>query len=160
MMYLMQFRALRNSVRVVPGAAPRARAVAAGPRRRRRVARSAVPTSGYDVVIEAGGSETALQRAVDLAKVGSTVVHLGLYDPETVWPMDAAFSKEVALRPSLRYCSRYRRRDFAEAAATTQAAGATSSIDDGPNLRRRGTRASDHPPQPAPLIKREGGRVL
>ena len=31
--------------------------------------------------------------------------------------MDAAFSKEVALRPSLGYCSHYgRRRDFAEAA--------------------------------------------
>jgi threonine dehydrogenase-like Zn-dependent dehydrogenase len=29
--------------------------------------------------------------------------------------MDAAFSKEVALRPSLGYCSHYRRRDFAEA---------------------------------------------
>jgi threonine dehydrogenase-like Zn-dependent dehydrogenase len=28
-----------------------------------------------------------------------------------------AFSKEVALRPSLGYCSHYRRRDFAEAAS-------------------------------------------
>jgi len=68
------------------------------------------------VVIETGGSESALQRAVELAKVGGTVVHLGLYDPGTVWPMDVAFSKEVALRPSLGYCSHYRRPDFAEAA--------------------------------------------
>jgi threonine dehydrogenase-like Zn-dependent dehydrogenase len=75
-----------------------------------------VPTSGYDVVIETGGSESALHRAVELARVGGTVVHLGLYDPGTVWPMDAAFSKEVALRPSLGYCSHYQRRDFAEAA--------------------------------------------
>jgi threonine dehydrogenase-like Zn-dependent dehydrogenase len=30
--------------------------------------------------------------------------------------MEAAFVKEVAMRPSLGYCSRYRRRDFAEAA--------------------------------------------
>ena len=76
-----------------------------------------VPTSGYDVVIETGGSESALQRAVELSRVGGTVVHLGLYDPATAWPMDAAFSKEVALRPSLGYCSHYgRRRDFAEAA--------------------------------------------
>jgi threonine dehydrogenase-like Zn-dependent dehydrogenase len=74
------------------------------------------PGSGYDVVIETGGSESALQRAVELAKVGGSVVHLGAYDPRTAWPMDAAFMKEVALRPSLGYCSRYRRRDFAEAA--------------------------------------------
>ena len=75
-----------------------------------------VPTSGYDVVIETGGSESALQRAVQLARVGGTVVHLGAYAPGTAWPMDAAFVKEVALRPSLGYCSRYRRRDFVEAA--------------------------------------------
>jgi threonine dehydrogenase-like Zn-dependent dehydrogenase len=30
--------------------------------------------------------------------------------------MDAAFAKEVALRPSLGYCSRGRRKDFTEAA--------------------------------------------
>ena len=30
--------------------------------------------------------------------------------------MDFAFSKEVALRPSLGYCSHYARRDFAEGA--------------------------------------------
>ncbi len=70
-----------------------------------------VPTSGYDVVIETGGSESALQRAVELTRVGGTVVHLGAYDPGTVWPMDAAFMKEVALRPSLGYCSHYRRRE-------------------------------------------------
>ncbi|OBK72771.1 zinc-binding dehydrogenase [Mycobacterium sp. 1274761.0] len=74
------------------------------------------PTGGYDVVIETGGSESALQRAVELAKVGATVVHLGVYAPGTVWPMDAAFAKEVTLRPSLGYCSRGRRKDFAEAA--------------------------------------------
>ena len=75
-----------------------------------------VPTSGYDVVIETGGSESALWRAVELARVGGTVVHLGAYDPGTLWPMDAAFGKEVALRPSLGYCSRYARPDFVEAA--------------------------------------------
>jgi 2-desacetyl-2-hydroxyethyl bacteriochlorophyllide A dehydrogenase len=76
-----------------------------------------LPTSGYDVVIETGGSESGLQRAVELARVAGTVVHLGSYAPGTAWPMDAAFAKEVALRPSLGYCShRGRRRDFAEAA--------------------------------------------
>ncbi len=62
-----------------------------------------VPTSGYDVVIETGGSETALHRGVELARAGGTVVHLGLYDAETDWPMDAAFMKEVVVRPSLGY---------------------------------------------------------
>jgi threonine dehydrogenase-like Zn-dependent dehydrogenase len=75
-----------------------------------------LPTRDYDVVIEAGGSEGALHRAVELARVGGTVVHLGLYDPSTAWPMDAAFGKEVSLRPSLGYCSRHERRDFTEAA--------------------------------------------
>lgn len=76
-----------------------------------------LPTRGYDVVIETAGSESGLSRAVELAKVGGTVVHLGLYATGTTWPMDAAFSKEVAIRPSLGYCSHYQRRDFAEAAA-------------------------------------------
>jgi threonine dehydrogenase-like Zn-dependent dehydrogenase len=75
-----------------------------------------VPTSAYDVVIETGGSESALHRAVELARVGGTVVHLGSYHPGTAWPMDAAFIKEVTLRPSLGYCSHYTRPDFVEAA--------------------------------------------
>ena len=75
-----------------------------------------VPTCAYDVVIETGGSESALQRAVELARVGGTVVHLGSYHPGTAWPMDAAFIKEVTLRPSLGYCSHYTRPDFVEAA--------------------------------------------
>jgi hypothetical protein len=68
------------------------------------------------VVIETAGSEDALHRAVELARVGGLVVHLGLYDQGTSWPMDAAFAKEVGLRPSLGYCSRRGRSDFAEAA--------------------------------------------
>ena len=76
-----------------------------------------LPTTGYDVVIETGGSESALNRAVELARAGGIVVHLGLYDPATTWPMDAAFQREISLLPSLGYCShRSRRPDFAEAA--------------------------------------------
>ncbi len=74
------------------------------------------PTAGYDVVIETGGSESALHRAVELARPGGTVVHLGVYDPDTTWPHHDAFSREIALRPSLGYCGHHGRREFAEAA--------------------------------------------
>ncbi len=74
------------------------------------------PTAGYDVVIETGGSESALHRAVELARPGGTVVYLGIYGPGTTWPHQEAFMREVALRPSLGYCGHQGRREFAEAA--------------------------------------------
>jgi threonine dehydrogenase-like Zn-dependent dehydrogenase len=73
-------------------------------------------TTGYDVVIETGGSESALQRAVELARPGGTVVYVGVYDADTTWPHQAAFTREIALRPSLGYCGHHGRREFAEAA--------------------------------------------
>jgi 2-desacetyl-2-hydroxyethyl bacteriochlorophyllide A dehydrogenase len=74
-----------------------------------------LPTGAYDVVIETGGSESALYRAVELARPGGTVVHLGVYGDIT-WPMQEAFMKEVALRPSLGYCGHHGRREFAQSA--------------------------------------------
>ena len=53
-----------------------------------------VPTSGYDVVIETGGSESALQHAVEPARVGGTVVHLGLYEPGTA----SLFFAQIAVK--------------------------------------------------------------
>jgi threonine dehydrogenase-like Zn-dependent dehydrogenase len=74
------------------------------------------PTQGYDVVIESAGSESALQRAVQLARPGGTVVYLGVYGPDTTWPHYESFLREVALKPSLGYCAHDGRREFAEAA--------------------------------------------
>jgi threonine dehydrogenase-like Zn-dependent dehydrogenase len=74
------------------------------------------PTADYDIVIETGGSESALHRAVELTRPGGTVVYVGVYDPDTTWPHHEAFLREVALRPSLGYCGHDGRREFAESA--------------------------------------------
>ncbi len=74
------------------------------------------PAGGYDVVIETGGSESALHRAVQLTRPGGTVVYLGTYDADTSWPHAEAFMGEIALRASLGYCAHNGRREFAEAA--------------------------------------------
>jgi 2-desacetyl-2-hydroxyethyl bacteriochlorophyllide A dehydrogenase len=74
------------------------------------------PTGGYDVVVETAGSESALHRAVELARPGGMVVNLGVYDPDTNWPRHEAFMKEVAIRPSLGYGAHDGRREFAEVA--------------------------------------------
>ncbi len=73
------------------------------------------PSGTYDVVVETGGSESALHRAVELVRPGGTVVHLGVYG-DIRWPMQEAFMKEVALRASLGYCGHHGRRDFADSA--------------------------------------------
>jgi threonine dehydrogenase-like Zn-dependent dehydrogenase len=72
--------------------------------------------AGYDVVIETGGSESALHRAVQLARPGGTVVYLGTYDADTTWPLMETFMREIALRSSLGYCRHRGRREFAGAA--------------------------------------------
>jgi len=76
---------------------------------------AATPDGGYDVVIETAGSESGLHRAVELARPGGTVVHVGVYG-EIRWPHARAFAKEVALRPPLGYCGHDGGREFAEAA--------------------------------------------
>jgi threonine dehydrogenase-like Zn-dependent dehydrogenase len=73
------------------------------------------PSGQYDVVLETGGSESSLHRSVELARPGGTVVYMGVFG-EITWPHAAAFTKEVALRPSLGYCAHEGRREFAEAA--------------------------------------------
>ena len=73
------------------------------------------PSGQYDVVLETGGTESSLHRAVELARPGGTVVYMGLFD-DIAWPSGESFMKEVAIRPSLGYCGHNGRREFAEAA--------------------------------------------
>ena len=73
------------------------------------------PSGSYDVVLETGGSESSLHRAVDLARPGGTVVYMGVFGDIT-WPSGESFRKEVAIRPSLGYSGHNGRREFAEAA--------------------------------------------
>jgi 2-desacetyl-2-hydroxyethyl bacteriochlorophyllide A dehydrogenase len=69
-------------------------------------------SGGYDIVLDAAGSGTALHRAVDLARPGGTMVVLGFYDPDVVWPQHELFLKELRTVPSLGYCRHNGRRDF------------------------------------------------
>lgn len=73
------------------------------------------PSGHYDVVLETGGSESSLHRAVELARPGGTVVYMGVFG-DIRWPSGESFMKEVAIRPSLGYCGHDGRREFAEAA--------------------------------------------
>lgn len=77
-------------------------------------------TSGlYDVVIEAGGSESSLHRCVELARPGGTMVVVGVHDAGVAWPHQGAFTKELVTAPALGYCASPEgdRREFDEAAA-------------------------------------------
>lgn len=68
-----------------------------------RLATSAVDGI-YDIVIEAAGSGSGLQRAVELARPGGTMALVGLYDPDVVWPHHHCFIKEIRIVPSLGFC--------------------------------------------------------
>lgn len=76
-------------------------------------------TGSYDVVIEAGGSESSLHRSVELARPGGTVVVLGVHDAAVAWPHQQAFTKELTMAAALGYCGSPggTGREFEEAAA-------------------------------------------
>jgi threonine dehydrogenase-like Zn-dependent dehydrogenase len=76
----------------------------------------ATPPSGlYDVVMETGGSEGSLHRAIELARHRGTVVYAGIFEHVEL-PHAAMALKEIALRPSLGYCGQRGRREFAAVA--------------------------------------------
>jgi threonine dehydrogenase-like Zn-dependent dehydrogenase len=70
------------------------------------------PSGLYDVVIEAGGNEGALHRAIELARPRGTVVYVSAFYDQTDLPHAALALKEVALRPSQGYGTADGRRDF------------------------------------------------
>jgi len=75
------------------------------------------PTGGYDVVIEAGGSESSVARAIDLVRPEGTVVILGVFQPGTVFPYTEALTKEARVVSAMGYCYYDGGRDFDDAAA-------------------------------------------
>jgi threonine dehydrogenase-like Zn-dependent dehydrogenase len=76
---------------------------------------AAAPSGTYDLVLEMGGSESSLHRAVQLARPGGTVVYVGAFT-DVKWPHGESFTKEVGILPALGYCAHDGRREFAEAA--------------------------------------------
>jgi 2-desacetyl-2-hydroxyethyl bacteriochlorophyllide A dehydrogenase len=71
---------------------------------------------GYDVVVEAAGSGSGLDRAVQLARPGGTMVVVGLDDRDVVWPQYGCFIKELRTIPSLGFCRHAGGSDFLSAA--------------------------------------------
>ena len=62
------------------------------------------PEGRYDLVIEAAGSPSAIQRCVELVKPGGSIVVLGVvYGPLDI-PFPSLLTKEVKLIASMGYC--------------------------------------------------------
>ena len=71
----------------------------------------------YDVVIEAAGTESALARAVELAKPGASISIPGIYWGPVAMPGFAMCLKEISLCPALLYARHAGGRDIDAAAA-------------------------------------------
>lgn len=74
------------------------------------------PEGVYDVVIEAAGSRSSIQRSVELVRPGGTVVVLGVVRGPLDVPYPMLLSKEVTLVASLGYCGHAGRREMRRAA--------------------------------------------
>ena len=62
------------------------------------------PQGLYDVVIEAAGSPSGIQRCVELAKPGATIVILGVVFGPLEVPFSSLLTKELHLVASIGYC--------------------------------------------------------
>jgi 2-desacetyl-2-hydroxyethyl bacteriochlorophyllide A dehydrogenase len=74
------------------------------------------PQSGYDVVIDAAGSPTALARCAELARPGGRVVVLSVYFENASFPGPMSLVKELTYINAIAYDHRGGRREFADAA--------------------------------------------
>ncbi|OHV30354.1 MULTISPECIES: zinc-dependent alcohol dehydrogenase [Pseudofrankia] len=74
------------------------------------------PGTLYDVVIEAAGSPSSLQRSIELVKPGGTVSLLGVHHGGLDVPYSALLTKEVTLVASMGYCGHAGKREMLEAA--------------------------------------------
>ncbi|KZT41191.1 xylitol dehydrogenase [Sistotremastrum suecicum HHB10207 ss-3] len=63
--------------------------------------------NAIDLVIEATGAEVCIQMAIFLAKIGGTVVQVGMGSAEAQIPVTLALVKELALKGSFRYPGDY-----------------------------------------------------
>ena len=79
-----------------------------------RLAASAID-GHYDIVVEAAGSASGLQRAVELARPGGTMAVLGVYD-DAMWPQYECFSKEIRTIASMGFCHHESGSDYLSAA--------------------------------------------
>jgi len=70
----------------------------------------------YDLVIEAAGSPSALQRCIKLVRFGGTIVVLGFHPGNIELPFWPLLTKEVTLIPTIGYCEHEGGRDMQQAA--------------------------------------------
>jgi len=75
------------------------------------------PFSEYDVVVEAGGTESAMASATELAAPGATVLVLSTYWGPMVVPGVVALVKELRIESSIVYGAHGKTRDIDDAAA-------------------------------------------
>ena len=74
------------------------------------------PEGLYEVVVEAAGSASSIQRCVELLRPGGTIVILGVVPGALEVPFRSLLTKEVTLAASMGYCGHAGRREMRLAA--------------------------------------------
>jgi 2-desacetyl-2-hydroxyethyl bacteriochlorophyllide A dehydrogenase len=74
------------------------------------------PEGDYDLVVEAAGSASSIERCVEMVRPGGTVVILGVFSGSVEVPFWHLLTKEVTLVTSMGYCSHSEGRDMQQAA--------------------------------------------
>jgi 2-desacetyl-2-hydroxyethyl bacteriochlorophyllide A dehydrogenase len=74
------------------------------------------PRGLYDIVIEAAGSASSIQRCVDLVRPGGTIVVLGVVSGPLDVPFSSLLTKEITIIASLSYCGHAGQREMSLAA--------------------------------------------